>query len=73
MYCSSFFLVYSSQVRLCNVIPVWPPIMRTATSKAPNPVPPTLMPVLWWWAITVSPTVTVVTTLFVSACVSVCV
>lgn len=47
------------QVRLCDVIPVWAPIMMTATGKGPNPVLATLMPALWWWAKTVSPVVTV--------------
>lgn len=47
------------QVTLCNVTPVWAPIMMTATDKAPNLVPATRMPVLRWWAMTVSPTETV--------------
>lgn len=52
---SSCFL----QAMLCNVTPAWAPIMTTATGKAPNLVPATLTPVLWWWAMTVSPSVTV--------------
>lgn len=53
------FLFCVLQVRLCDVIPVWAPTMMTATGKAPNLVPATQMRALWWWAMTVSPTVTV--------------
>lgn len=61
---SVFTLYHSSvysflQVTLCNVTPVWAPTTMTAIGKVPNPVPATLMPVLQWWAMTVSPTVTV--------------
>lgn len=55
----STILLCFLQVRLCDVIPVWAPITRTATDKAPNLVPATRMPALWCWATTVSPTVTV--------------
>lgn len=64
MYCvcvaeASFFFSVFRQVRPCNVLPAWAPTMRTATGKAPNHVPATLTPALQWWAMTVSPTVTV--------------
>lgn len=57
--CYINFLFPFLQATLCDATPVWTPIMTTATDKAPNLVPATLMPALQWWAMTVSPTVTV--------------
>lgn len=42
------------EARLWSATPAWALITMTATDKAPNPVPATLTPVRWWWAMTVS-------------------
>lgn len=50
------FVYFFCQVMLCSVTRAWAPIMMTATDRAPNLAQTTLMHVLPWWAMTVSPT-----------------